>query len=253
MPCGLWPRSSYTWPSRPHAGFRSTEPALSAASSSARCCLREPQPLAGSPPCKFFLLETKKKETRLTWSSWRPCWRSPHRGRWRRRATARPRPATVARLSDQPADFVVFVWNFLLSKLTFPSLTLPLPRMMIFAPVSFSIFFNVFPRGPGGVTINYNHCHLVIGWTWHDMWFITMIDMSTRLALTWCLSFPLKMAPAWCSFQNLSSSARSRPIRRPTKLMSGCSSCGIITLSDTFTVGALRNKSIKCNLQILKS
>ena len=31
---------------------------------------------------------------------------------------------------------------------TLPSLTLPFPLMMILAPVSFSMFFNVFPRGP---------------------------------------------------------------------------------------------------------
>lgn len=62
--------------------------------------------------------------------------------------------------------------------LTFPSLTEPFPRIIILAPVSFSMAFNVFPRGP---------------------------------------------------------------IRRPTKFISGCSSCGIMTLSDTFTTGGLEN------------
>lgn len=60
---------------------------------------------------------------------------------------------------------------------TFPSFTEPLPRIMILAPVSFSIAFNVFPRGP---------------------------------------------------------------INNPTKLMSGCCSCGINTLSLTRTTGALQ-------------
>ena len=33
-------------------------------------------------------------------------------------------------------------------RITLPSLTLPLPLMMIFAPVSFSMFFKVLPLGP---------------------------------------------------------------------------------------------------------
>lgn len=74
---------------------------------------------------------------------------------------------------------------------TFPSLTEPFPRMMILAPVSFSIAFNVFPRGP---------------------------------------------------------------INSPTKLMSGCSSCGISTLSLTRITGALfkwhkRNEQLKNSIQ----
>lgn len=62
---------------------------------------------------------------------------------------------------------------------TLPSFTDPLPRIMILAPVSFSIAFSVLPRGP---------------------------------------------------------------ISKPTKFMSGCSSCGISTLSLTRITGGLEGE-----------
>ena len=50
--------------------------------------------------------------------------------------------------------FEKFTHNFLGSHgliFTLPSLTLPFPLMMILAPVSFSMFFKVFPRGPKAI------------------------------------------------------------------------------------------------------
>ena len=95
---------------------------------------------------------------------------------------------------------------------TLPSFTLPFPRIIILAPVSFSMFLRVFPRGPGE----------------HD--FMPFLSLLYR----------------FCMQQN-------SPIRSPTKLISGCSSCGIITLSDTFTVGALERKILRCGYNSLST
>lgn len=94
---------------------------------------------------------------------------------------------------------------------TFPSLTEPFPLIMILAQHSFSMFFRVLPLE----TIRRGKVNTVV-WTrrWVQKW-----------------SLAVQANPA-----------HRGPISRPTKLISGYSSWGIITLSLTLVAGGLKNR-----------
>ena len=71
-------------------------------------------PSGTSTPCWITVLvgiwlETKKKQMKWTWSSWRPCWRSLHQEQWHKRARVRPLLAKAARLFSQPERLPVLI------------------------------------------------------------------------------------------------------------------------------------------------
>lgn len=94
---------------------------------------------------------------------------------------------------------------------TFPSFTEPLPRIMILAQHSFSMFFSVLPLVKPKKKKREIHSSL-------------LTVLAVNIIATWLMLNPIYRGP----------------ISRPTKLISGYSSWGIITLSLTLVAGGLQ-------------
>lgn len=106
---------------------------------------------------------------------------------------------------------------------TFPSFTEPLPRIMILAQHSFSMFFSVLPLvKPKRKT-----------WESNQVWTLPTVNLVAIEALETC-NMTVLLNPIYRG-----------PISRPTKLISGYSSWGIITLSLTLVAGGLQKTNLR--------